>query len=180
MVRGVDIYFGRIISCILARVSCHDWIFSLLKSMTSKVGFFDDQTAAGTKHLEKPDHSAARLWTAFMMFVCVCEFVCVWGPVHCSLVHVHICVCVYMNVHPHILLVFQNLTSLHWTLAVYTGNVPPCPNLPLPARVSHHRTCLALLLATCLALPLCSMDNANKLFMTMNVNSYPGNSSYFD
>lgn len=134
MVGGVGIYLGRIISCILARVSCHDWIFSLLKSVTSKAGFFEDQTAAGPKHLEKPDHSAARLWTAFMMFVCVCEFVCVWGPVHCSLVHVHICVCVYMNVHPVSISESDfsslNIGCLHWKCSPMSKLASPCPGQP--------------------------------------------------
>lgn len=141
------IFRKKNISRTLARVSCHDWMFSApsgnRSGLTWKTSFFEDQTTAETKDLARPVHPTVRLWTAFRMFVCVCGRVCVWGPVHRSLLHTHICVCVHERVGPHILLVLQNLTSLHWTLAVYTGNCSPCPNLPLPARVSHRITCLA-------------------------------------
>lgn len=46
-------------------VSCCDRIFLLLKSRTSKAAFFEAQTAAVNKHLEKPVLSAARALNSF-------------------------------------------------------------------------------------------------------------------
>lgn len=80
-------------------------------------------------------HPVVQLWTAFTMFVWVCD--CLRGLANCYVLCICICVCVSVCPHgcvgPHFLLVLQIPTSLHWTLAVYAGNnsvsrlAAPCP-----------------------------------------------------
>lgn len=153
MVGGVGRIFGKIVSCSLASLLPWLHVFSAVwKSKALRtMGFFEDQTAVETKDLERPVHPAVRLWTAFMMFVNVCNCVCLWGPVHCIPVCVHICVCLCTrkcwSSYP-VSISESDFSPL--TLAVYTGNCSPRLNLPLPAGVSHHRASLAaLLLAPC-------------------------------
>lgn len=140
-------------------------VFSAVwKSIESKNGFFEDQTAAETKDLERPVHPAVRLLNRFYD-ICVCLWLCLCMESRTVVLYKCVCVC--------FLLVLQNLTSLHWTLAVYTGNCSPCPNLPLPARVTHHWTCLAAgaLFAVSAMLAL-TMVIAYKLAPTAKVKSY--------
>lgn len=111
-------------------------VFSDLWKSIKKTCFFEDQTASETKELSRPVHWAVRLWTAFTMFVCVDDCVYAGGPVHCSVIHVHICV--YMSlcvcVGPHFLLVLQKnrfLSVEHWLFILETAtHVQTCLSLP--------------------------------------------------
>lgn len=156
--------FGR---GFLAMTECFEFYVEI--NQRKLVSSWRSNSCRATKDRERPVGPALN---CFMMFVCVC----LWCPIHCSLVHGHICVCVHEYAGPHILLVLRNLTSLHWTLAVYTGNCSPCPNLPLPARLSHHRTSSAAgafsIVSLMIALALCSIDIANKLSRMTKVNFY--------
>lgn len=151
-----------------ARLSCHDWMFWVLcGNQSEKAGLFLE-----IKQLPSDQRLSEASWSSFELLYDVC----LWCPIHCSLVHGHICVCVHEYAGPYILLVLRNLTSLHWTLAVYTGNCSPCPNLPLPARLSHHRTSSAAgafsIVSLMIPLALCSIDIANKLSRMTKGNFY--------
>lgn len=123
-------------------------VFSVCSANRSKVlwktSFFEDETTE-TKALER----------RFMVFVCLWLCLCLRL---CSLRSAQ------PGLGPRFLLVFQNVTCLHWKLAVYSGNCSPCPNLLLPACVSRRRPCLTL--HSSLARTLRSADTANKLSTT--------------
>lgn len=137
---GVGIYFGRIISCILVRVSCHDWMFSMLsgkkwlqKLVSLRIKQLLRLRIRRSQFIQPPCFELLS-WCLY-----VCEFVCIWALFHCSLLHVH-SFSVYMNVHHHILLVFQNLTALteHWLFILEMfPHAQTCLSLPGSAITEH-------------------------------------------
>lgn len=127
MVGGVGRIFGKIVSCSLARVSCHDCMFSvqfenqkhseLWASLRIKQRLRPKTWRGRSIQLSGFELLLWCLWMSVIVFVYEVLF-----TVFLS-VCIFVCVCVHESVGPHILLVFQNLTSLHlhWLFILETA-----------------------------------------------------------
>lgn len=127
MVGGVGRIFGKIISRSLARVSCHDCMLSvqfesqkhseLRASLRIKQRLRPKTWRGRSIQLSGFELLLWCLWMSVIVFVYEVLF-----TVFLS-VCIFVCVCVHESVGPHILLVFQNLTSLHlhWLFILETA-----------------------------------------------------------